>query len=105
MLSTKRLENLGDLRIARFDFEKAGDVLPKHVHTENDVHITIVARGRVRAYSHDWSIEAGPGDLVDFRPHEPHEIAALEDNTRIFNILKNMGGAPLTSYDGVDPDA
>jgi quercetin dioxygenase-like cupin family protein len=92
MLNTKWLENLGDLRVGRFDFERAGDVLPKHVHSEDDTHITIVARGRIKAYSHDWEIEGGPGDLINFRPHEPHEVVALEDNTRIFNILKKMGG-------------
>ena len=26
------------------------------------------------------------------RPGEPHELMALEDNTRIFNILKKHGG-------------
>lgn len=92
MLSTKPLLNLGDIRGAIYDFEKVGDVLPKHNHTENDVHITIVARGKVKAYSHDWEIIATPGQLLDFRPGEPHEIMALEDNTRIFNILKKYGG-------------
>jgi len=105
MLSSKWLENLGDLRIARFDFEKAGDVLKKHVHTEDNVHITIVAKGRVRAYSHDWSVEAGPGDLLDFRPNEPHEFMALEDGTRIFNIIKKLGGEQPAAYDGIDPNA
>lgn len=94
MLSTKPLRNLGDIRGAIYDFEKAGDVLPKHNHTENDVHITIVARGKVKAYSHDWEIIATPGQLLDFRPGEPHEIMALEDNTRIFNILKKHNGNP-----------
>jgi quercetin dioxygenase-like cupin family protein len=92
MLSVKQLENLGDLRGAMYDFEKAGDVLPKHNHTENDVHITIVARGKIKAYSHDWSMEATPGQLLDFRPGEPHELMALEDGTRIFNIVKKFGG-------------
>ena len=105
MLSSKWLENLGDLRIARFDFEKAGDVLKKHVHTEDNVHITIVAKGRIKAYSHDWEIEGGPGDLLNFRPHEPHEFMALEDGTRIFNVVKKLGGVPPAAYDGVDPDA
>ena len=67
-------------------------MLPKHVHSEDDIHITIVARGRIKAYSHDWEMEGGPGDLMNFRPHEPHEVVALEDNTRIFNILKKLGG-------------
>lgn len=92
MLLVNPLQNLGDIRGARYDFEKAGDILPKHVHTENDVHVTIVARGRLKAYSHDWSIEATAGQLIDFRPGEPHELMALEDNTRIFNIVKKHGG-------------
>lgn len=100
MLSVKPLEGLGDLRGAIYDFEKAGDVLPKHVHTEDNVHITIVARGSLRAYSHDWSVEAKSGQILDFRAGEPHELMALEDNTRIINIQKLMGGA----YTGDLPD-
>ena len=92
MLLVNPLQNLGDIRGAIYDFEKTGDILPKHVHTENDVHVTIVARGRLKAYSHDWSIEATAGQLIDFRPGEPHELMALEDNTRIFNIVKKHGG-------------
>lgn len=88
------LKDLGDIRGIRYDFEKAGDILPKHVHTELDAHITIVAKGRVKAYSHDWEIEANCGQLVDFRPGEPHEIMALEDGTRIFNIVKKHNGEP-----------
>lgn len=93
MLSAKLLENLGDIKGAMYDFEKAGDILPKHVHDETNVHITIVARGKIKAYSHDWEQEAVAGQLLDFRPGEPHEIAALEDNTRIFNITKKFGGS------------
>jgi quercetin dioxygenase-like cupin family protein len=92
MLLVKTLENLGDIVGAMYDFEKAGDILPKHNHNEDSVHITIVARGKLKAYSHDWEIEAGPGQLLDFRPNEPHELMALEDNTRIFNIVKKFGG-------------
>ena len=94
MLLSKPLENLGDLKGTIFDFEKAGDVLLKHNHDENTVHITIVARGKVKAYSHDWELIATPGQLLDFRAGEPHEFMALEDNTRIFNIVKKYGGAP-----------
>lgn len=88
MLSAKPLENLGNIRGAMYDFEKAGDILPKHNHDDNNVHITIVARGKLKAYSHDWSIEATAGQLIDFRAGEPHELMALEDSTRIFNIVK-----------------
>jgi len=91
MYSAKEL-SVGDLRGIIGDFEKSGDVLHKHVHDENTVHITIVARGKIKAYSHDWSQEATAGQILDFRPNEPHEIMALEDNTRIFNIVKKHGG-------------
>ena len=82
----------GDLRGTIYDFEVAGDVLPKHNHDETTVHITIVARGKIKAYSHDWEKEATAGQIMDFRPNEPHEIMALEDNTRIINVVKKYGG-------------
>jgi quercetin dioxygenase-like cupin family protein len=83
-----QLENLGDIHGTMYDFEKVGDIVPKHVHGEDDVHITIVARGKLKAYSHDWEKEAVAGQVIDFRIGEPHELMALEDGTRIFNILK-----------------
>jgi len=91
MLLAKPIET-GDLRGTMYDFEKAGDILPKHNHTENDAHITIVARGKLKAYSHDWGTVAIAGQILDFRPNEPHELMALEDNTRIFNIVKKYNG-------------
>ena len=90
MLLSKPLQT-GDLNGTIFDFESAGDVLPSHVHTENDVHITIVCTGKVKAYSTSWEVEATPGHVIDFRAGEPHEIVALEDNTRIVNVVKKMG--------------
>jgi quercetin dioxygenase-like cupin family protein len=92
MLLVNPLQDLGDIRGAMYDFEKAGDILPKHNHDENTVHITIVARGKLKAYSHDWEKEATAGQLLDFRAGEPHELMALEDGTRIFNIIKKHGG-------------
>jgi len=92
MLSANPLENMGDLRGAIYRFEEAGDVLPKHVHDEDTVHITIVTVGRVKAYSHDWEIEARAGQIINFRAGEPHEIMALDPGTQIVNIQKRMGG-------------
>jgi quercetin dioxygenase-like cupin family protein len=92
MLLVKPLENLGDIKGSIYDFEFVGDVLPKHNHTEDNVHITIVARGKLKAYSHDWEKVATAGQVIDFRPNEPHELVALEDNTRIINIIKKYGG-------------
>jgi len=97
MLLANPLKDLGDIKGTMFTFENAGDILPKHVHTENDVHITIVARGRLKAYSHDWEQITEAGQLIDFRIGEPHELMALEDNTRIFNILKKHNGIPNDS--------
>ena len=91
MLLSKPL-NTGDLVGTIFDFEVAGDVLPKHTHDETNVHIMIVCKGKIKAYSHDWEKEAVSGQIVDFRAGEPHEIMALEDNTRIINIVKKYGG-------------
>ena len=90
MLQVEKLSNLGDLEGSMYTFEKAGDVLPKHNHTDNDAHITIVARGRLKAYSHDWALEATAGQLLNFEAGQPHELLALEDNTRIFNIVKKF---------------
>lgn len=95
MLLRKPLLGLGVVNGAMYDFEKTGDILPKHVHTEFDVHVTIVARGKLKIYSHDWEIIAEQGQLIDFNPAQPHEFMALEDNTRIFNIIKKPGGLVL----------
>ena len=83
--------NFGDLRGTVYDFEKSGDILPKHNHDETNAHITVVAKGRIRAYSHDWSHEFECGKVIDFPAEQPHEIMALEDNTRIVNVVKKMG--------------
>lgn len=93
MLLAKELK-IGDINGMIYDFEYAGDILPKHVHDESNVHITIVAKGKLKAYSHDWEKEAVAGQIIDFRVGEPHELMALEDNTRIINIIKNHGGTP-----------
>jgi quercetin dioxygenase-like cupin family protein len=82
----------GDINGSIYDFEKTGDILERHNHSANSVHITIVARGKIKAYSHDWSLEATAGQILDFRPDEPHEFVALEDNTRIVNVVKKFGG-------------
>jgi len=101
MLLAKVLENLGDIQGTMYDFEKVGDILPKHIHDEYSVHITIVARGKLKAYSHDWEKEAVAGQLIDFRPGEPHELMALEDNTRIFNIIKKYNGVSDDTQESV----
>lgn len=90
MLLVKNLENIGNLRGSILDFEFSGDILPKHLHTFQDIHISIVAKGKIKAYSHDWEQEAEAGQILDFRPGEPHELMALENNTRVINIQKHL---------------
>lgn len=87
MLSVKDFA-FGDLRGGIYDFPFKGDVLPKHNHTEADAHITILIRGKLRAHSHDWEKVILPGQIVDFPAGQPHELTALEDDTRIINIRK-----------------
>lgn len=86
------LEGMGDLRGTIYDFAKVGDLVVKHNHTEDNVHITIVAKGVIKIYSHDWEVIAPAGKVVDFKPNQPHEFMAMEDDTRIVNIVKKLGG-------------
>ena len=90
MLLANDLKNLGDLKGVIYDFQFAGDILERHVHDELTNHITIVARGKLKAVSDNWEREAIAGQIMDFEPGEPHELIAVEDNTRIINIVKKM---------------
>lgn len=86
LLNTQLLA--GKLSGVVYTFEQAGDTLPMHTHQEGDAHITIVARGRVKAHGNEWSAEYGAGSVIDFPPNQSHEFIALEDNSRIVNIIK-----------------
>jgi quercetin dioxygenase-like cupin family protein len=80
--------NTGKLVGTVYTFEKAGDVLPMHTHSGGNAHITIVARGKVKAYGNEWEAEYSAGAVVDFPSDQSHEFMALEDNSRIVNIIK-----------------
>jgi len=86
-LQTKPL-SAGRLIGAVYTFPKAGDVLPMHTHTEGDAHITIVARGKIKAHGNGWETEYSAGAVIDFPVNQSHEFVALEDNSRIVNIIK-----------------
>jgi len=88
MLSSESVRGWGDLAGVIYDFEKSGDILPKHTHAKVDSHITIIVRGKVKIYSHDWEILGFPGNIIDIKENVPHEIMALEDNSKIVNLLK-----------------
>jgi quercetin dioxygenase-like cupin family protein len=78
----------GSLNGVVYTFEQVGDVLPMHTHDEVTAHLTIVARGRVKAHGNGWSAEYGAGSVIDFPANQSHEFIALEDNSRIVNIIK-----------------
>jgi quercetin dioxygenase-like cupin family protein len=86
-LQTKPL-SAGKLSGTVYTFEKAGDVLPMHTHTEGDAHITIVARGKIKAHGNEWQAEYSAGAVIDFPSNQSHEFIALEDNSRVVNIQK-----------------
>lgn len=89
MLQSKPLE-IGKLRGTIYDFSNVGDELALHVHTEDDVHISIVASGRLKAFGANgaWETEASAGAVLDWQPGQYHGFIALEPNTRLVNIIK-----------------
>jgi quercetin dioxygenase-like cupin family protein len=87
MLQAKSL-SFGKLTGTVYDFPVSGDVLPMHQHGETDVHITVVARGSFKTHGNGWEREVRAGDVIDWQPYDSHEFIALEDNSRIVNIIK-----------------
>ena len=80
--------NTGKLIGTVYTFEQAGDTLPMHTHTDGNAHITIVARGKVKAHGNEWEAEYSAGAVIDFPADQSHEFIALEDDSRIVNINK-----------------
>jgi len=79
----------GKLQGGVYTFEKVGDVLPMHRHTETDVHITIVSRGAFRVHGPEiGDKEYSAGALLDWSAGVDHEFIALTDGARIVNVIK-----------------
>ena len=83
-----RIINFGKLNGAIYDAPEVNDILEMHTHGENDVHITIVARGSFRVHGTGWEMVAKAGDVLDWKPGQAHEFIALEPNSRFVNIVK-----------------
>jgi len=82
LLSTGRLSGV----VMSFD---AGDVLDMHKHGAADVHITIVARGRFRVHGPEIGDRVfAAGAVIDWAVGVEHEFIALDDGSRIVNIVK-----------------
>lgn len=88
MLLAKQFNTSGNLHGTIITFEEAGDILPLHLHDDATSHICIVVTGKVKVYNNRWNIEASQGQILDLLDNEPHEIQALESNTKIINIIK-----------------
>ena len=81
---------LGDLKGMIYDFPEKGDTLPMHTHTEQDVHITIVAKGKFKVKGTEWTKNVTAGNILDWQPNQPHEFTATTKGARIVNIIKNI---------------
>lgn len=99
MLRAKGLST-GALAGVIYDFESVGDELPMHIHTKENNHISVVARGSIRAFGNGWERVCKAGDVIDWRPNDPHGFAALEANTRVVNIVKGGGEPGQTFLEG-----
>ena len=77
----------GKLRGTIYDFQQTGAELPTHSHDEGNVHISIVARGRVSSKGNGWARELVAGDVIAFRPGQEHNIVGLEAGSRVVNIV------------------
>ena len=78
----------GKLQATVYDFEEAGDKLPMHNHTEQDVHITIINKGSFKAHGDGWEMELKQGQIANWQAGQAHELIALEPNSRFVNIIK-----------------
>jgi len=83
-----------DLRITIFDFIKKNDYWPNHIHTSESKsnHISVVSKGKILCHGHP-EIEGRIlelGQLIDWPVNKEHGFEALEDNSRLVNIVKQI---------------
>jgi quercetin dioxygenase-like cupin family protein len=89
-MMTVKQHKFGKIITGVYDFPEVDDVLPMHNHMEEDVHISIVARGSFRIHGDGWEMISKAGDVVDWEPGKAHEFIAVEPNSRLINIPKNI---------------
>jgi quercetin dioxygenase-like cupin family protein len=73
----------------RYRFDMAGEGVPMHRHDASTEHSVHCERGSVKVYGHTWREVVPAGATLAFDSRQPHEIAALEAGTVIFNQFKN----------------
>ena len=73
----------------RYTFDKAGEGIPMHSHGPATEHSVRCERGSVKVYGHAsrgaWREVVRAGATFVFDSTQPHEIAALEAGSVIFN--------------------
>jgi quercetin dioxygenase-like cupin family protein len=89
MMNMER-KDFGRLFGSIYSFDEAGDKLPMHNHDETNVHITFVMNGSFLIHGDGWKITAKTGQVLDWKPGQAHEFVALEENSRILNLVKGI---------------
>jgi len=89
MFLIKKDCSVGKLNFFIFQKKEAGVMLDMHDHTPENDHITIVLQGSIKVNfkSGTPDLICNSGSIVSLE--YPHEITALESNTKIVNIIKN----------------
>jgi len=87
VLPEMKLTEIGNLHLIIYTFHNKGDELPMHDHEEGAAHITIVNAGSIKAYGNGWEKILKPGNIELFAPKQYHAFLALEDNSKVTNII------------------
>lgn len=73
-----------------YTFPNIGDGIARHDHTESQKHNIIILHGSLDVYGDGWSYTLKAGDVFDMMDeHHPHEIYALEPETRCLSLFVN----------------
>jgi quercetin dioxygenase-like cupin family protein len=101
MIVFPKISAAGDLIISKYTYEKIGDKVAAHVHSENDAHIIVVSRGQIelRIFEDDSlkdyeSHILDEGDDADIPAGIWHEIIAKKNNSKSHHILRKLRQTP-----------
>ena len=93
-----------DLFGLEYIFAKKGDGIGMHDHIEAEKHNVMVTKGCIEVYGPGkaWSRTLHAGDIMALKDHHhPHEIVALEGDTKILSL--HVHGKPA-AVDLTDPE-
>jgi hypothetical protein len=78
---------IGKLRGTKYVAETVGVIIPRHVHTAETNHISVVTQGHFTGRG-DWGKTPMPPGVYDWVAGEAHEIIADEIDSVMINLLK-----------------